>query len=171
MPRHPARFLALAAWCAAVSLRGAAPVNDVALTRYDRLEVASTKTSIYIGRVTMTMPAFVRAGITYETTYTAKVFPYFFYNENGTLKIEISDDMLRAIDRGQSIEFQGRGVSITGEERHVEGKATPTSATEGKLKVRVFVSKRIELIFNTTYRLAGAWDETAPAATQTASAK
>ena len=171
MLRHPARFLTLAAWCAAVSLRGAAPVNDPALARYDRLEVAATKTSIYIGRVTMTMPAFVRAGGTYETTYTAKVFPYFFSNENGTLKIEISDDMLRAIDRGQSIEFKGRGVSTTGEERPIEGKATPTSATEGKLKVRVFVSKRIELIFNTTYRLAGATAEAASSQTPNAAAK
>ena len=171
MPRHPARFLALAAWCAAVSLRGAAPVNDVALTRYDRLEVASTKTSIYIGRVTMTMPTFVRSGGTYEAAYTAKVFPYFFYNERGRLTIDISDEQLRALDRGEPIEFKGRGISTDGAARHVEGKATPTSATEGKIKVRVFVSKRIELIFNTTYRLAGAWDETAPAATQTASAK
>ena len=39
-----------------------------------------------------------------------------------------------------------------GAERRLEGTATPTDATSGKLKVRVFVSKRIELIFNTTYR-------------------
>jgi hypothetical protein len=43
-------------------------------------------------------------------------------------------------------------VRSDGVERRVEGKATPVDATSGKIKVRVFVSKRIELIFNTTYR-------------------
>ena len=32
------------------------------------------------------------------------------------------------------------------------GIATPADARSGKIKVRVFVSKRIELIFNTSYR-------------------
>ena len=124
--------------------------------RYDRVEVAPAKTSIYIGRVTMTMPTFVRHGTAYEAAYTAKVFPYFFYNETGRLTIEVSDESLRALDRGEAIEFKGCGVSTDGAERPVEGKATPTSLTEGKITVRVFVSKRIELIFNTTSRLPSA---------------
>ncbi len=140
-------------------------------SRYDRVEVAPTKTSIYIGRVTMTMPAFVRAGGTYETTYTAKVFPYFFYNESGRLTIDISDEMLRALDRGEAIEFKGRGVSTTHDDRRVEGKVTPTGTAEGKIKVRVFVSKRIELIFNTTYRLTGEPTTAGSPATQSAAAK
>ena len=40
-----------------------------------------------------------------------------------------------------------------GEERHIEGRAVPADANTGKIKVRVFVSKRIQLIFNTTYRI------------------
>ena len=90
----------------------------------------------------------------YETTYVARVFPFFFYNEQGRLWIEISDDMLRQLERGEAIEFKGRGVRDDGVERRVEGKATPADALGGRLKVRVFYSKRIELIFNTTYRFA-----------------
>lgn len=128
-------------------------VPDDTLARYARVEIAPTKTSIYIGTVSMTMPAFVRhAAGTYESTYAAKVFPYFFYNEKGTLAIDVSDDALRQLAAGQPIEFHGRGHNSDGDERRVEGRAVPTDATTGQIKVRVFVTKKIQLIFNTTYR-------------------
>lgn len=119
---------------------------------YSRVEVAPAKTSIYIGIVSLTMPPFVRRDDAFESTYAARVFPYFFYNERGTLRIDMTDTQLSALARGEPIEFTGRGVRDDGIERRVEGKATPSDAQSGKLKVRVFVSKRIELIFNTTYR-------------------
>ena len=126
---------------------------DIDLARYNRVEIASTKTSIYIGSVRMTMPAFARDGSgTYSSTYQAKVFPYFFYNEHGTISITVSDDQLRQLARGEPVEFQGSGMSSENEPRRIEGKATPADATTGKIKVRVFVSKKIQLIFNTTYR-------------------
>lgn len=152
MLRRPARLAALIALIAAVALGDGARAAEPLPGRFDRVEIAPAKTSIYIGSVTMTMPPFVRTGTTYEAAYTAKVFPYFFYNETGRLTIDVSDETLRALERGEPIEFKGRGISADGSERRVEGKATPTSATAGKIKVRVFVSKRIELIFNTTYR-------------------
>ena len=128
--------------------------DEAPLSRFDRVDIATTKTSVYVGSVTMTMPTFTRKNGVYESTYAAKVFPYFFYNEKGKLLIEVSDETLRKLERGEPVEFQGRGVRESGGERRVEGKATPTDATSGKIKVRVFVSKRIELIFNTTYRFA-----------------
>ncbi|MEO6245605.1 MAG: hypothetical protein ABIQ12_09220 [Opitutaceae bacterium] len=158
------RLIALTTGLAAVSWTGRISAAELP-ARYQRVDVAPTKTSVYIGSVSMTMPPLVRVGGSYETAYAAKVFPFFFYNESGSLTIDISDDRLRAVDRGEAIEFKGRGVSAAGEERRVEGKVTPTSATEGKIKVRVFVSKRIELIFNTTYRLAGEPAKVGPSAT------
>ena len=80
------------------------------------------------------------------------MFPFFFYNEAGTLAIDVSAEQLATLARGEPIEFKGRGVREDGAERRIEGKATPADATSGKVKVRVFVSKSIELIFNTTYR-------------------
>lgn len=120
------------------------------LGAYDRVAVAPTKTSIYIGRVALTMPTFTRVDGSYVSTYEAKVFPYFFYNESGRLSIDISDAALRQLERGEVIEFEGRAVSA-GNERRLTGRAVPVDADHGKLKVRVFVSKRIQLIFNTTY--------------------
>ncbi|MSU66004.1 MAG: hypothetical protein EXS38_07890 [Opitutus sp.] len=120
--------------------------------RFDHVAVADAKTSIYIGTVTMTMPAFVRKSGTYESSYAARVFPFFFSNEQGRVTIDLPDDALRQLERGETIAFHGRGVRGDGAERRLEGTATPLDAASGKLKVRVFVSKRIELIFNTTYR-------------------
>lgn len=148
--RVAARAAALALVAAGGS--GLARASEVALAAYDRVEIPPAKTSIYVGSVTMTMPVLVRKNGTYETSYAAKVFPYFFENEKGQLFVTLNDDQLRELAKGNAIEFTGRGVRDDGVERRVEGKATPADATSGKLKVRVFVSKKIELIFNTTYR-------------------
>jgi len=68
--------------------------------------------------------AFVRKAGVFSSTYSAKVFPYFFYNEKGKLTIEVSDDALRKLERGETIEFTGHGVSSEGEQR--ASKAVPS---------------------------------------------
>ena len=120
------------------------------------VEIAPAKTSIYIGNVTMTMPTFHRNAARYESSYAARVFPYFFYNERGSLAIEFTDEQLTRLDRGERVDFHGQAKSESGEPRRIEGHATPTDATSGKIKVRVFVTAKIELIFNTTYRFTPA---------------
>lgn len=122
------------------------------LRAFDRVDIARTKTSIYIGSVSMTLPTLVRENGTYSAPYAAKVFPYFFANEKGILSIKVTDAMLRQLADGHPIEFEGHGVNTTGETRRVSGRALPTNARSGTIKVRVSASKRIELIFNTTYR-------------------
>ena len=125
---------------------------EASVADYSRVTVAPTKTSIYVGTVSMTMPTFTRNNDSFESTYSAKVFPYFFYNEAGRLTVDISSAALRQLEQGEPIEFKGRAIRNDGAERRVEGKATPIDSATGKLKVRVFYSKRIELIFNTTYQ-------------------
>ena len=122
---------------------------------YAEATVATAKTSIYIGAVTLTMPPFAREGDVYRSTYTAKVFPLFFYNESGRISITLSDDDLRQLASGQRVYFKGEAFSSKDEPRRVEGHADPADETSGKIKVRVWVSKNIELIFNTTYRFTG----------------
>lgn len=159
-PPHDRRMFRSTLRCALIALlfASAARAAETDLRRYDRVEIASTKTSIYIGTVSMTTPDFSRAGGAYESSYAAKVFPWFFQSESGRLRVEISDDMLRRLERGERVEFTGKAAAANGDERRVEGHATPESpgAPHGKIKVRVFVSKRIELIFNTTYRFPAA---------------
>ena len=154
IPMRPAvRLLLACAILAAWPLRGADPA---APDRHQVVEVEATWTSIYIGTVSLKMPPFARtAAGDFESTYVARVFPYFFSNENGRIAIRVSDDSLRRLERGEVIEFTGQAVNQQGEERRVEGKATPADSAQGKIKVRVRVSPRIELIFNTTYRFPG----------------
>ena len=64
----------------------------------------------------------------------------------------ITDDDLARLAKGEAVDFKGEGRSEDGETRRVEGKATPADPVSGKLKIRIFVSAKIELIFNTTYR-------------------
>ena len=134
----------------------AEPLNP----RYATVKVEPSKTSIYIGSVTLTPAGLVRKGMTYSGTYTAKVVPLFFYGEKGTITLDVSEDQLHKLERGEPVDFTGRAQSDDGEFRRVEGRATPSDAAAGKIKVRIFVSKRIELIFNTTYRFG----EVSPAA-------
>ena len=145
--------LFLACLCAATWTLTAYATEDATLQRYDQVEIARTKTSIYVGSVTMTMTPFLRKNSVYRANYSAKVFPYFFMNEHGWISIELGDESLRQLEKGETIQFKGQGMSSDGEPRHIEGRAVPADASTGKIKVRVFVSKRIQLIFNTTYRL------------------
>ena len=131
---------------AAGGLRAAGP------GKYDTVVIPPVKTSIYVGSVTLTARPFARQDATYRSTYSAKVFPFFFANEKGTIAVTITDDDLARLAKGEVVEFKGEGRSEDGDLRRVEGKATPADAVSGKLKVRIFVSARIELIFNTTYR-------------------
>src|SRR5262245_31268300 len=87
-PAMPGRMtfaaLGLIATVLSLDARGAeAPLAD-----YTRVDVAATKTSIYVGSVKLTMPTFVRTNGIYEATFDAKVFPLFFYNQTGRLKID-----------------------------------------------------------------------------------
>jgi hypothetical protein len=136
-----------------------APMESVPLADiYQSATVATAKTSIYIGAVTLTTQPFVRDGTTYRSTYSAKVFPFFFYNESGRLSINLSDDDLRELATGKRVYFKGEAFSSKDEPRRVEGHADPSDAFSGRIKVRVWVSKNIELIFNTTYQFDGKSD-------------
>jgi hypothetical protein len=137
--------------CADTTTENVPPLPDT----YQRAEVATAKTSIYIGNVKLVTAPFVREDDRYTSTYEAKVFPFFFYNEAGRIAITLSDDDLRRLTAGERVHFAGEAFTETGEPRQVEGHADPTDEQSGKIKVRVWVSKNIELIFNTTYRFVG----------------
>jgi hypothetical protein len=156
---HCRRFAVLLGLALALGARAA----DAPGGRFDRAIVAPSKTSVYVGTVALTVAEFLRTAGKFEATYAAKVFPFFFYNESGRLSVDFSDDQLRRLARGEPVEFSGRAVRDDGAERRVKGKATPADLASGKIKVRVFYSKRIELIFNTTYRFPAVVVQSAPA--------
>jgi hypothetical protein len=137
-------------------LLAAAPLRaDESLARFNVVDIKPAVVSIFIATVTMAMPPFVRKGATYSSTYSAKVFPYFFYNEKGRIWIVVPDDLLRRAAKGQPVDFIGHATSDSGDERRIEGHAVPTGPLSGKIRVRVFVTRRISLDYDTTYVLRG----------------
>lgn len=131
------------------------------LARFGQVAVKPASAFIYIASVTMTIPPFVRHNSVYSSTYTARVFPY-FYSERGRIWIEVPDDALRRIADGQPIDFTGRAVNESGDVRRVEGHAIPTGRMLGSIRVRVFVTRRLALNYDTTYELLGPPDPGAP---------
>jgi hypothetical protein len=143
----PALAFALAA---AASALGAG--DDLA--RFSEVSIRPATAFIYVATVTMTIPPFVRHNGVYSSTYTARVFPY-FYSERGRIWITVPDDLLRRVADGQAIDFTGRAVNEDGEERKVVGHAVPTGRLLGSIQVRVFVTRRISINYDTTYELLG----------------
>ena len=119
---------------------------------YETVLIDPVKTSIYVGSVTLRTSPMKRAGDVYTADYAAKVFPYFFENEKGKLWITITDEDLAKLEKGQAVFFKGRAENSDHEARRIEGRALPADAKHGKIKVRVFVTQKIQLIFNAEYR-------------------
>lgn len=142
----------------AAALIAVAPVRAAAddLSRFSRVAVEPCTAFVYIATVKMTILPFARKNTVYSSTYSARVFPYFYYSEAGRIWIVVSDDQLRRVARGESIDFSGRAISESGESRKVDGHATLTRPSGGRIRVRVFVSRRISLDYDTTFELVGA---------------
>lgn len=146
MRRRPRSVLpALALLLLLAPVRAATPLPA-------RAEVAAAWTSIYVGAVTLRTTEFTRGSDgSFRATYTARVIPYFPANEAGTIAITVTDADLVRLLAGEAVDFTGAARNGQDEQRAVSGRATPVDARHGRLKVRVRVSPRIELIFNTTY--------------------
>ncbi len=149
---RPAYFL-LSAWLMiAGTATRAAESAPAAITA---AEIAPAKTSIYIGSVSLIVQPMTRSEGMFASTYAARVFPYFFYNEQGRFQIRVSDSDLHRLAAGQTIEFSGDALRDDGVDRRVEGRAIPRGPGAGDVKVRVFLSHRLVLVFNTTYQIKG----------------
>ena len=124
---------------------------EVGAPGFERVNVPPMKTSIYVGSVTLTTSAFVRDGETWSATYDAKVFPWFFWGETGSITIRVPAADLARLARGETVEFTGDAQNHKKKPRRVTGRAQPADAATGKFKVRIHVDD-VELIFNGPYR-------------------
>jgi hypothetical protein len=132
----------------------AEPSVSAASSPYDTVLVPRVKTSIYIGSVALTMTPLKRgADQVYAADYKATVVPFFMFNESGQLRITFTDGQLARLATGERVEFSGDGKNKGGSPRPITGHATADTpgAKTGKIKVRVFVTKKTALVFDTTY--------------------
>ena len=130
-----------------------ATAEDPVLHRFSVVRADPVSTFIYIGTVSLSATPFLRLGSEFRAHYTAKVFPYFFSNESGTMAVTVPEPALRRLAAGQPIEFSGTATRTDGAIRTVEGTAAPTGPAGGRLKVKIHVTKKITLVFDTSYHL------------------
>ncbi len=122
---------------------------------WDVVRVESVKTGIYVGSVTLTTSDFIRNGDKYVATYEAKVRPWFFWSETGSLAITLTEADRERLQRGERVEFKGEATNSKNKPRYITGWAERHSPATGKIKVRIGVDDTA-LIFNSTYRFVNA---------------
>ena len=115
-----------------------------------RFELPTMKTSIFIGSVTLVTGAFTRGDDSYTSTYDAKVSPWSFWSESGTISLDIDAGDYERLRAGETIELTGEAHNRKGKLRAITARAEPTDATTGKIKVRIIASGST-LVFNGTY--------------------
>jgi hypothetical protein len=131
------------------------------MARFSEVSIKPATAFLYVATVSLTIQPFVRHKAIYSSTYSARVFPY-FYTEKGRIWINVPDDALRRVANGEAIDFTGRAVNDSGDERRVAGRAVPTATSLGTIQVRVFVTRRISISCDTTYEFVGPADPPPP---------
>jgi hypothetical protein len=119
---------------------------------WDHVTVGPMKTSIYVGSVTLVPAPLIRQGGTLSARYEVKVSPWFFWGETGTITLTVSEADLAKLSQRETVEFTGAATNHKNKPRQVSGRAQPTDATTGKIKVRISADG-YTLIFNSTYQL------------------
>lgn len=146
----------LRAWLAFLFLFSAGAAGaEVTLLATPHVQVAPMKTSIYVGRVTLTTTEFVPQDGNFTATYEARVRPWFFWSETGKITIKLPATDLTRLALGQIVEFTGEATNHRNKPRSVTGRVQPADLASGKIKVRI-MADGIELIFNGSYRLENA---------------
>lgn len=146
--------LALALLLPAAGAPGAetAFAPPAATPAFATVKIPPLKTFIYLGSVHLILAPLHRQDGVYTAGYEARVFPYFFFDEAGRFSIAMPDADLQRLARGEPVDFSGEAQTTAGSVRRIAGRAAPDGAHGGRVKVRVFVTKNIQLIFNGTYR-------------------
>jgi len=147
------RFAAIAVLLLAAA--ASMPAAGDPMAKFSTVAIYPASANLFIATVSMAFEPFARHGPEYSSTYVARVFP-FFYTEKGRIWIVIPDDLLRRVDRGEAVDFVGHALNDSGDSRKVEGHAVPTGPMTGRIRVRVFISRRLSLNYDTTYELTGA---------------
>jgi hypothetical protein len=131
------------------------PVRDPepAYTRIVEVEPSRAK-GVPAVRIILSTDPMQRTEFGYESTYSVKVVPFFFFNETGSIRIDLAPGAMELLGAGQVISFTGEAVNQNNARRLVEGRSTPTDAKSGRIRLVVKVYG-IELIFKTTYRFTG----------------
>ncbi len=145
------RFLPLLAALILGTAATARPA-DAPAVRLLRIEPSTTK--VIVGRARLSVDPLSRGEGGLSGGYKVEVSPVSVGNEAGKLSVKVSDEDLRKLAGGQTVQFTGQAVSTAGNTSEVRGTATPAAGggDGGALRIHI-ASKKGKLVFNTTYHL------------------
>ena len=122
--------------------------------RFSVIHVAPARTSIYIGRLTVTPGPFQRTATGYKADLGVDLAPY-FYHDDAHVTIEVADAKLGDLQNGKAIDFRGRVIRSNGQSRRLTGRAIPTGPNGGLIEILVYLTSQVTVSFSTTYTVAG----------------
>ena len=149
------RFLPLAVLILMSSLATLRPAEAPAATSVRQLRIETSTAQVIVGRARLSVDPLTHTGSTMSGSYKVEVSPIPVGNEEGKLSVKVTDDDLRKLANGQTVQFTGQAVSTSGNTSEVRGTATPAGGgggDSGALRIHI-ASKKGKLVFNTSYHL------------------
>ena len=117
-----------------------------------KLFIDPSSTSIALrGKASLIVSPLTHRNGNYAGDYQLKVRPYFFKSEKGSLLLAASDDSVRQLQAGITINFTGQAVTHKDGRTHVVlGRATPSSGDRGSVTFSI-VTDDAKIVFSTSY--------------------
>ncbi len=97
-----------------------------------QVEIKPTTSSLFVATVTMTMPPFTRRDAVFSSTYSARVFPYFFWSESGRIWIEVPAGEAAPGRPGRGGRLHGARRQLVGRPAQDRGARDPDRALGGQ---------------------------------------
>ena len=117
-----------------------------------KLFIDPSSTSVALrGKASLIVSPLAHRDGNYVGDYQLKVRPYFFKSEKGSLLLAASDDAVRKLQAGITINFTGKAVTHKDGRTHVVlGRAIPSSDDRGSVTFSI-ITDDVKLVFNTSY--------------------
>ncbi len=88
----------------------------------------------------------------YFGSYELRVTPFTFKSETGKLFLNATDETVRQMEKGESVEFTGKATNTAGDVKVVTGKTTAETNDRGAVSFSV-QTENGPMVFNTSYHL------------------
>ena len=145
-------FVVLSSWLVARCLADDAPRR--AASAHQVLAIDRSSMKLPGGKATLIIGPLCRTNDVFGGVFQMKVAPYFFKNDQGTLAITITDEMIAKGSKGMTVDVTGTATSKAGKNdvvRDINAVATPVDSEHGVLKLWFTVDER-KMVFETKYR-------------------
>lgn len=125
-----------------------------AASAHEVLAIDRSSMKIPGGKATLIIGSLRRTNDIFGGEFQMKVVPYFFKNDQGTLAITITDEMIAKGSKGMTVDITGTATTKAGKNdvvRDIKAVAMPVDGEHGALKLWFTIDER-KMVFETKYR-------------------